>query len=89
MGNRCENCERAVAELRAEYDQLRQDFMHRVEDVLDQVVAKSSVLLTNMEAKNVDLLAGVDRRVRRLFETLSKRLHLPPRPMNEEPPRMH
>lgn len=100
MGDRCEKCEQVAAELRAEFDQLRQDLVSRFEDVtdkaekavhetVDEVVAKISVLLTDIGAKNDGLLADVDRRVQRLFDRLSDCLQSPLHRRNEDPPRPH
>jgi hypothetical protein len=96
MGDRCENCERAVAEMRAEFDQLRNDLVRRIEvlfdktqEAIDHVEAKSSGLLADIETKNLGLLADVDRRVQRLFDTLSERLQSPLQHRNEDPPKPH
>ena len=78
MDDRCKNCERVAAELRAEFDRLRNEF-----------VARNSALLADIEAKSLGLLAKIDLRVQRLFDTLSERLRLPPQRIDEEPPRMH
>jgi hypothetical protein len=84
MGDRCENCERVAAELRAEFDRLRNEFVHRIEVMLDKTQAaidyaegRNSELLTDIETKNLGLLADIDRRVQRLFDTLSDRLQNP------------
>jgi len=59
MDDRCENCERVAAELRTEFDQLRKEFMRRVEVIFDktQEEAKSSGLLADIETKK-SRLAG-------------------------------
>ena len=96
MDDRCENCERVAAELRTEFDQLRKEFMRRIEvifdktqEAIDHVEAKSSGLLADIETKNLGLLADVDRRVQRLFDTLSERLQSPLQHRNENPPKPH
>jgi hypothetical protein len=96
MGDRCENCERVAAELRAEFDLLRQDFVRRIEvildkteEVIDDVEANSSGLLANIETQNLGLLADVDRRFQRLLDTLSERLQNPSRRMDEGPPKLN
>jgi hypothetical protein len=96
MGDRCEDCERVAAELRAEFDQLRQDFVGRIEVILDKteetiddVEANSSSLLADIKTTNLGLLADIDRRFQRLFDTLSERLQNPSRRMDEGPPKLN
>src|SRR5262245_52399439 len=100
MGYRCENCEKIVAELRAElraeFDQLRNDFVRRIEEIfdrtqaaIDEVEAQSSAAVAEVNAQNRGLLGDIDRRVQRLFDRLSERLHLPPQRTDEGPPRPH
>jgi hypothetical protein len=79
MDGRCENCERVAAELRAKFDHMLDEFLRRIES-----------LVSNIETKNLGLLADVDRNVKRLFDELSESfLQLRPRRMNEGPPRSH
>jgi hypothetical protein len=101
MGDRCENCERAVAEMRAEFDRLRKEVMCRIEvifdktqieaifdktqEAIDHVEAKSSALLADIETKNLGLLADVQR----LFDTLSECLQSPLQHRNEDSPKPH
>jgi hypothetical protein len=85
MGDRCENCERVAAELRAEVDQLRKEFARRIEVILD----KTEELLADIETKNLGLLADLDRCFRRLCDTLSERLQNPSRRMDEGPPKLN
>jgi hypothetical protein len=93
--DRLERCERLIADLRAEFEQLRprEEFVREVKEIVHAIVedveAKNSDLLTNIEQRSLGLLADVDRRVQRLFDTLSERLRLPPQRTDEEPPRPH
>jgi hypothetical protein len=96
MTDRCEKCEQVAAELRAEFDRLREGLVSGVQDVIDksgkavdEVFARSAVLLTDIDAKNAGLLADVDRRVQRVFDTLSERLQNPSRRMDEGPPKLN
>lgn len=94
--DRCERCERLIADLRAEFEQLREpreELMREVreiaEAIVEDVAVKSSALLTKIEQRTRGLLADVDRNVKRLFDALSERLLLPPRRTDKEPPRRH
>jgi hypothetical protein len=96
MKDGCERCERLIAELRAEFEQLRDSreaLMRKVEEIVqsisEDVEAKTSALVTSVEQRTLGLLADVDRSVQRLFDTLSERLLLPPERIDEEPPRRH
>ncbi len=91
--DRCERCERLIAELRAEFEQLRdsrEELMCKVEEIVqsisEDVEAKTSALLTKIEQRTLGLLADVHRSVQRLFDTLSERLRLPWQRTDEEPP---
>jgi alpha-L-fucosidase len=86
MKDGCERCERLIADLRAEFEQLREprkelmrEVKEIVEAIIEDVVAKNSALLTKIEQRTLGLLADVDRSVQRMFDTLSDRLRLPPR----------
>jgi hypothetical protein len=85
MSDRCEKCEQVAAELRAEFDLLRQDFVRRIEVILD----KTGEAIDDVEARNLGLIADIDRRMQRLFDRFSERLRLPPQRIDEEPPRPH
>jgi hypothetical protein len=78
-------CEQVAAELRAEFDLLRQDFVRRIEVILD----KTGEAIDDSEARNLGLIADIDRRMQRLFDRFSERLRLPPQRKDEEPPRPH
>jgi len=91
--DRCEKCEQMAAELRAE---LRAEFNRRIDEILDHISAAvadvkaiNRGVMEDIRAINRGLLADVERRVQRLFETLSERWLLPRRTDEEEPPRPH
>jgi F0F1-type ATP synthase membrane subunit b/b' len=89
MSNRCERCEQMAAELRAElraeFDQLREGLVRRIDEIFDHI----SAAVADIKAINRGLLADVDRSVQRLIDQLSERLLLPPQRTDEEPPRPH
>jgi hypothetical protein len=89
MGDRCEKCEQVAAELRAElraeFDQLREGFVRRIDEIFD----RTSAAVADVEARNLGLIADIDRRVQRMFDRFSERLRLPPQRIDEEPPRPH
>jgi ElaB/YqjD/DUF883 family membrane-anchored ribosome-binding protein len=91
--DRCERCERLIADLRAEFEQLRdsrEELMCKVEEIVqsisEDVEAKTSALLTKIEQRTLGLLADVHRSVRHMIDTLSERLRLPWQRTDEEPP---
>ena len=89
MKDDCCRCERLIADLRAEFEQLREprkELMREVKEIAEAIGEKNSALLTKIEQQTFGLLADVDRSVQRLFDTLSERLLLPPQRTDEEPP---
>jgi hypothetical protein len=62
----CRDCERAIAELRAELNALCDVFEQRQQAMLDA----TSRVIDNLEAKNQALLASIDRQVRDVFADL-------------------
>jgi hypothetical protein len=86
MSDRCESCEQVAAELRAqlraECNQLREGLLRRLDGIFDRVAASAA----DVEAKNLGLIADIERRMLRLFDRVSEHLGLP---LDEEPPRPH
>src|SRR5262245_53607144 len=100
MSDRCEKCEQVAAELRAElraeFDKLPDGFVRGIDEnldrsqpAIDKVHAQISAGVANIEARNLGVLADIDRRMQRLLDRLSERLLLPPQEIDEEPPRRH
>jgi hypothetical protein len=81
MDDRCENCGRVIAELRAEVDQLRGEFVCRFDEILkdlvDEVETRHLTLLANFETCSLNFVSDVDSRVRGLLDTLAERFQLP------------
>jgi adenylosuccinate lyase len=62
----CQDCERAIAELRAELSAQCDVFEQRQQAMLDAM----SKVIDNLEAKNQTLLASIDRQVGGVFARL-------------------
>jgi hypothetical protein len=84
----CPDCERAIAQLRAEFDAFEQ---RHEQQQLAMLVAMREIL-KELEAKNQTLFAGIDRQVRDFFtrfEAVTRSaLDRDPR-SPEEPPKCH
>lgn len=75
------DCERAIAELRAEVDALSRAH-DAIFDKLDRAV-------DNIEAKHQTLMALVKQGMRESLARIESALRMPPPPERDDPPRCH
>jgi len=86
----CQDCERAIAELRAELDALEQRHERRqqamadaMDKLIDNIAAKNQTLLANIERQVMGIFARIEALARSTEEAMTRSTE------KEEPPRRH